>query len=288
MNEHTELAIVRRAYAKQVLFAGNVVDALDLERAFSEVKREDFLGEGPWPIFRWGEYRQTPSADPVYLYTNDLIGIVPEQGINNGEPSLHAHLIYNAKPGIGEHVVHIGAGVGYYTAIMAELVGASGKVTAIEFDPELTSRAEANLKSRPQVAVMQGNGATASFSQADAIYVNAGMTRPANSWLDSLTDGGRLILPLTTDENVNLNTRKGKPDGGVFRIERRGTEFHAKWISPVAIIPGEGARDADAEAQLRTAFENGGMERVRRLYRDVDVSDDRCWLRGSDWCLAYS
>ncbi len=29
--------------------------------------------------------------------------------------------------------------------------------------------------------------------------VNAGATRPAGIWLDRLNDGGRLILPLTTD-----------------------------------------------------------------------------------------
>jgi len=42
----------------------------------------------------------------------------------------------------GEHVVHIGAGVGYYTAILAKLVGAEGRVTAIEFDAELAARAK--------------------------------------------------------------------------------------------------------------------------------------------------
>jgi protein-L-isoaspartate(D-aspartate) O-methyltransferase len=91
----------------------------------------------------------TPSADPVYLYIKGVIGILPERNLNNGEPSLHAALIASAAPQPGEHVVHIGAGVGYYTAIMAELVGASGRVTAIEldagtrvaFDPAATSRA---------------------------------------------------------------------------------------------------------------------------------------------------
>ncbi len=37
------------------------------------------------------------------------------------------------------------------------------------------------------------------FDLADVIYVNAGATRPADIWLDRLNDGGRLVLPLTTD-----------------------------------------------------------------------------------------
>jgi len=26
---------------------------------------------------------------------------------------------------------------------------------------------------------------------------------------------------------------------------------------------------------------------VTRLYRDQDIPDERCWLRGQGWCLAY-
>ncbi|HEX6842446.1 MAG TPA: hypothetical protein VF113_12985 [Stellaceae bacterium] len=86
-----ELAIVRRAYAKQVLAAARVRDER-VEAAFAAVPREDFLGPGPWPIYRfWDAYVATPSADPVYLYTNDLVGILPARHLNNGQPSLHAH-----------------------------------------------------------------------------------------------------------------------------------------------------------------------------------------------------
>jgi protein-L-isoaspartate O-methyltransferase len=34
----------------------------------------------------------------------------------------------------------------------------------------------------------------------DVIYVNAGAIRPADSWLDGLRDGGRLILPLAATQ----------------------------------------------------------------------------------------
>jgi len=48
---------------------------------------------------------------------------LPERNLNNGQPYLHAQLIASASPQSGEHVVHIGAGVGYYTAILRHLVG---------------------------------------------------------------------------------------------------------------------------------------------------------------------
>lgn len=72
----------------------------------------------------------TPADDPVYLYTDEVVGIVPERHINNGQPSLHAHLLARAAPREGDHIVHVGAGVGYYTATMAHIVGLSGRVTS--------------------------------------------------------------------------------------------------------------------------------------------------------------
>src|SRR6202035_5242368 len=145
-------------------------------------RREDFLGAGPWFVLRaFRDYVTTPEPDPVYLYTNDIVGIVPEPRLNNGPPSLHAHLIHQASPALGEHVVHIGAGTGYYTAILAHLVGPPGQVTGIEYDSELAARAKVNLAPRPNVEVIEGDGALVSFDQADVIYVNAGCTRPAES-----------------------------------------------------------------------------------------------------------
>jgi protein-L-isoaspartate(D-aspartate) O-methyltransferase len=52
MEREQELAIIRRAYAKQVL-AQVQVDDPRLELAFAQVRREDFLGPGPWVIPRW-------------------------------------------------------------------------------------------------------------------------------------------------------------------------------------------------------------------------------------------
>ena len=118
--EQGELAIVRRAYAKHVLANADVDDA-HVEAAFAAVRREAFLGPGPWLMPRWSRrYVLTPSDDPVYLYQDALVGIVPERDLNNGQPSLHAMLIAAAASRPGEHVVHIGAGTGYYTAIMTK------------------------------------------------------------------------------------------------------------------------------------------------------------------------
>lgn len=290
MDPQARLQIVRAAYAKQILAAANVTDAR-LAAAFAAVPREAFVGPGPWMMLRWWtrDYVPTPDADPVYLYTNDLVALLPERRLNNGQPSLHAHLMQRASPGVGEHVVHIGTGTGYYTAIFAHLVGPSGRVTGIECDAELAARARANLAPYTNVEIIEGDGTRVSFESADVIYVNAGCTRPAARWLDRLADGGRLILPLTSDQGFS----GGAPEqvaraGAVFQIRRRTADFDAAWISPVAIIPCDGGRDEVSEKALAGAFARGGWQKVTRLYRDREIPDDRCWLRGPDWCLAYS
>ena len=128
------------------MLAAHTLDDPRLEAAFANVRREDFLGPGPWQLFTRGDgYRPTPDDDPVHLYQDIGVEIIPERGLNNGVPQFLAYLIHLGKLKDGEHAVHVGAGVGYYTAIMARLVGPKGKITAIEYVPELATRAIANL-----------------------------------------------------------------------------------------------------------------------------------------------
>jgi protein-L-isoaspartate(D-aspartate) O-methyltransferase len=287
MKREQELAIVRRAYAKQIM-ASVGLDRPEVEAAFAAVERERYLGAGPWPVLRSTGYMPTPDDDPVYLYCDVLIGIVPERGLNNGMPSYHAPLMASAGIRPGDHVVHIGAGVGYYTAIMAQLSGTAGRITAIEFDATLAGRAALNFSNAGNVQVHEGDGFSMPFEKADVIYVNAGATHPADNWLDQLNDGGRLILPLTAKKTLPLGGAGSiTRHGAVFRIERDGPEYLANWISAVGVYPCEGGRDDAAEAALDAALQKGGWRAVTRLYRTGNLPDDRCWLRGRGWALAY-
>ena len=284
MNQQ-ELGIVRRAYAKQILAVMDVRDAR-VEAAFAAMPREAFLGAGPWPILRWGGIVTSPSADPVYLYTDDLVAIDPARKLNNGQPSFHAHLMACAAPKPGEHAVHVGAGLGYYSAILGHLVGPGGQVTAIEYEADLAARARANLEPYAHIALIEGDGTAAEIAPADVIYVNAGTTRPADLWLDRLKQGGRLILPLTTSQGFGaIGAGTMKRHGVVFLITRRGDGFEARRISAVAIYPCAAMRDTASDEALGRALAEDDGSRVRRLYRRDDLPDDICWLRGLGWCL---
>jgi protein-L-isoaspartate(D-aspartate) O-methyltransferase len=279
------LANARSKYAKRILGAFLISDPR-LESAFADVRREDFLGPGPWQLFSVAKgYHPTPDADPIHVYQDLPVGLMPGRSLNNGHPSFLAFLIYLGHLKDGDRAVHIGAGVGYYTAVMAHLVGTHGAVTAIEYEPELTARAAHNLSRLANVRVIQGDGFTLPLEPADVIYVNAGASRPADTWLNAMKDGARMILPLAvvdTDVEGRTMTR-----GAIFRIERHGDEYSARWMSPTSIFACAGAHDAASEAALTAAFQKGGWDNVTRLYRTGDISDENCWVRGRNWSLAY-
>jgi protein-L-isoaspartate(D-aspartate) O-methyltransferase len=116
MDRDTEQEIIRRAYQRQIMAAFGLSDR-HIEAAFASVKREDFLSRGPWQVVRLGTYR--PRAEiPCTSTTTSWSASSPSATSNNGQPSLTAWLMANAAPKAGEHVVHVGAGVGYYPVIL--------------------------------------------------------------------------------------------------------------------------------------------------------------------------
>jgi protein-L-isoaspartate(D-aspartate) O-methyltransferase len=293
MTTEKELEIVRRAYAKQIVHAARVTDPR-LEEALAELRREDFLPRGPWQLMRFpGGYQTTPDDDPIYLYQDAPVAIQPEKGLNNGQPSFLTWFISAGELQNGERAIHIGTGTGYGTALMSHLAGRNGQILGIEFEPELASRAKANLARFTNIEIIQGDGASVRLEPADVIYVNAGASRPAENWLDALKPDGRLVLPLT----VSYTTDEGHATthGAMFLIARdkNSLGYAARCIlDRVYIYPCAGLRDEASEKALIAAFEkrgfkNTGLGKVTKLYRTDDIPEERCWLRAPGWSLAY-
>src|SRR5215813_4892478 len=179
----------RHWYAEELRFTAKVGSRAVID-AFATVPRELFFGPGPWRILSpmaASDYWTTEDANPRHLYHDVLIAIDEERRLNNGQPSLWARMYDQLQLREGAHVVHIGAGTGYYSAILAEIVGRAGQVTAIEIDPALAARASDNLAAWPQATAVAADGFTyLPDGPSDAIVVNAGVTHFSSVWLDSL------------------------------------------------------------------------------------------------------
>jgi protein-L-isoaspartate(D-aspartate) O-methyltransferase len=241
----TDLESVRSAYAREMMEASGSDDPR-LGRAFAEVPREDFVGPGPWRIMglksalAGDRYVETPGTDPAHLYQNALIALDAGKGINNGEPALHAAWIGAVAPRPGETVSHVGAGTGYYSAILSRLVLPGGGVRAFEIEPELAERARVNLAAFPNVQVVEGDATSLPLPASDVIYVNAGVVAPPAVWLHALKPGGRLIFPWRPSDEVALS----------MLVTRRATGFEAKPLMPSWFIPCIGASLAERGAKL--------------------------------------
>jgi len=268
------LELARQRYADQ-LVRGIGGDTRRLRVAFAATAREDFVGAPPWPLMG-GEFGHHASDDPRELYQDVLVGLDVARGINNGQPSLHARCLAACDPRPGDTVLHIGAGTGYYSAILAQLVGSQGRVIAYEIETDLAARAAANLLPWPQASVRAVSGVAPPLPACDVIYVNAGATHPLAVWLDALRDGARLIFPLTPDEGSGCM---------LLVTHLAGSRYAARSMMRVAFIACAGARDAASAAALRRAFASRSVDAVRSLHRD-DRPDDTAWCAGPGWWLS--
>jgi protein-L-isoaspartate(D-aspartate) O-methyltransferase len=287
MQPAIEMQAVRQAYAEE-LRAVSDLRSETLVRAFATVSREHFLGPGPWQIVAPVQpgrptYRTTEDADPRHLYHNVLVAIDPDRQLNNGEPSFLALCFDALDLRAGDRVVHIGCGVGYYTAILAEVVGTGGHVTAVEVDANLAARARENLAHMTHVSVITGDAAELSEERSDVIFVNAGVTHPRAVWLDSLRTDGRLLLPLTATVDSLDHT-----SGGMLKITRTLRGHAARFISSVAIFPCTGARDPRLNAPLASALRGDSLKDVKSLRTDSHQPEEACWLHNERFCLSTS
>jgi protein-L-isoaspartate(D-aspartate) O-methyltransferase len=268
-----EIAKRRQAYAATITRG---VSDPRIKAAFAAVPREDFAGPPPWRIGSGGLFAQMTSGDASRLYDDVLVAIDASRGINNGQPSLHAHSIDALGLKEGETVVQIGAGAGYYSAILARLVGPAGRLVAYELAPDIARRAKANLAGFPQVEVRARSGVE-DLPNADAIYVNAAATHPLPAWLEALKAGGRLLFPLQAAHSTGAMLLITRPEGG--------DAWPARFLTAVVFIPCEGAQDASTGRKLDEAFRRGGSGQVRSL-RFGGAPSQSDWLRGDGWALS--
>ena len=271
--EHIEAH--RKFFADLIAAQAGIPPGSEIAAAFASTPREQFVAPPPWRIFTRTGYVEAPSDDPTFLYQDVVVPLSNEGTLNNGQPTLHAICLAALAVKKGEQVVHVGAGTGYYTTLLAKLVGESGRVDAYEIEPALARRARGNLAAFPNVRVENRSGAEGPLPMCDVLYVNAGATEPLAVWLDALRDGGRLLFPMTPDTGV----------GAMLLITNRGDGiFSARFLLQAQFVPCVGAR-GETTVKLDEAFRGSNWAKVKSMHRN-DEPDESCWCAGPGWWLS--
>jgi len=127
------------------------------------------------------------------------------EGQTISQPYIVAIMLQSLKLSTTDRVMEIGTGSGYVTALLAEL---ASQTIAIERHAPLAESARAMLSALgyTNVNIVIGDG-TQGFAEAapyDAIMVSAAAPSVPPALLDQLAEGGRMIIPVGTEETQQL------------------------------------------------------------------------------------
>lgn len=116
------------------------------------------------------------------------------------QPTVVAMMLELVQPKPGERCLDIGMGSGWVAALLAEIVGDTGRVYGIERIPELAERASAlvGAAGKENITVINGDGSRGWDDQApyDVIHIAAAAPSVHPGWKKQLTPGGRLVVPV--------------------------------------------------------------------------------------------
>lgn len=171
------------------LVNGGLVRSREVAEAFREVPRHLFV----------------PEAEPVKAYADEAIPVKwaadGRPVSSSSQPAIMAIMLEQLRLAPGLRVLEIGTGTGYNAALLAHVVSGTGAVVTVDIDEELAGSARHRLDATGyrQVMVAAGDGAVGWPAGApyDRIIVTASARDLAPAWAAQLSDGGRLLVPLS-------------------------------------------------------------------------------------------
>ncbi|GIW78218.1 MAG: hypothetical protein KatS3mg105_0025 [Gemmatales bacterium] len=273
--EQTNQAMVDRMIAEGALYSDAVI------KAFRATPRHRFIDR----IFQFDRQKgqwQERIADTTSLQWLSLVysdrALTTAIGGNtsdalpvssSSQPSLMGQMLQDMRLSPGHRVLEIGAGTGYNAALLAHIV-APGEVISIDVDPDVLSRAWANLRAFPERRIRlhpaDGRAGFPAEAPFDCIIVTAATNDLEPAWLQQVKDGGVLLVPLVISPGLEYIVC-GRVEGGIFH----GRITRAAYFMPLRGA-GEGRRRDDSTTfarqcqQTTTApWANWFQRRITRL-----------------------
>jgi len=153
--------------------------------AFRKIKRKDFLPEDMKDLAE----------------VNGALSIGYGQTIS--QPLVVAFMLELLQPKPGDKILDIGAGSGWTSALVSEIVGDKGRVIAIEIIPELTEFGRKNIakynfieKGITEFVRADGSKGYKKEAPFDKILCSAEAKEVPQAWKDQLKIGGRIVTPI--------------------------------------------------------------------------------------------
>ncbi|HEX2296933.1 MAG TPA: hypothetical protein VHH34_00195 [Pseudonocardiaceae bacterium] len=228
----------RRQRLVSALRANGTLHSAPVIAAISAVPRIRFVPAGTTA--------EDAYADQALVLTTDPDG-KPTSTIS--QPSMVALMLEQLSARPGDRVLEIGTASGYTAALIAGMVRPAGRVVTMEWDAALARDAAGRLAGRwPEVTVLTGDGWEGAPQQAPfgRVHVTVGVDDLSPHWLQQLTDGGLLVVPITVRRPaVELSV--------VF--ERRGAELVSLSVRPCGFVRLRGPHAAPSGA---VALDEGG------------------------------
>lgn len=190
----------------QSLRAKGVLRSSHIQKALVNVDRKEFVPE---------EY-----ADLAY----DDVPLPIGKGQTISQPYTVAFMLELFKPKRGERIMDVGSGSGWQTGLLAEIVGAEGRVYSVEIIPFLCALGKKNIAQFPElqsrVEFFCQNAADGLPEIAkriggfDSIIAAAEVRDIPEAWRQQLKTGGRLVYPRSGAIYLEI-----KNEDGTFHVE---------------------------------------------------------------------
>ncbi len=154
-------------------------------KAFRKIERKDFLPEDMHDLAELNE------ALPI------------GQGQTISQPLVVAFMIEGLEPQPGDKILDVGAGSGWTSALLGEIVGEKGKVVALEIIPELKEFGQKNVvkynfikKGIVQFVLADGSKGYLKEAPFDKILASAAVQKKIpQAWREQLKVGGIIVSP---------------------------------------------------------------------------------------------
>jgi protein-L-isoaspartate(D-aspartate) O-methyltransferase len=176
-----------------------------------------------------------PGVSPEIAYTDRSVpypgGPSGSREIASTQPSVTVRMLTQLRLKPGQNVLQVGAGSGYTAALIAHIIGETGRVTAIELDHVTVQDALDNLQRSQmgRVLVVEADAAQGYAPRAnyDRILVNAAVWDVPRAWVQQLKAEGILVAPIWLD---------ALQYSAAFRLQAGGTLVSSD-LTPTHFVP---------------------------------------------------